>query len=63
MHRQALSGSVQRSSRVVEDRIEVLEDVRHPRGDVEGNLDVGGGSLPGEADGVVEEDFAGFRPG
>jgi len=35
--------------------------VRHPRGDVQGDLDVGGGSLPGEADGVVEEDL--MRPG
>ena len=52
-----MSGSVQRSSRVVEDRIEVLEDVRHPRGDVEGDLYVGGGGLLREADGVVEQNL------
>ena len=34
-----------------------LEDVRYPGGDVEGDLDVGGGGLPREADGVVEEDL------
>jgi len=34
MRRQELSGSVQCSGRFVEDRIEGLEDVRHPRGDV-----------------------------
>src|SRR5205809_7287235 len=57
MRRQELSGSVQCRGRFVEDRIEGLEDVRHPGGDVEGDLDVGGGSLPGEADGVVEENL------
>src|SRR6266508_1569638 len=57
MRRQELSGSVQRRGRFVEDRVIGLEDVGHPRGDVEGDLDVGGGSLPGEADGVVEEDL------
>jgi hypothetical protein len=31
--------------------------VRHPRGDVEGDLDVGGGGLSREADGVVEENL------
>ena len=31
--------------------------MRHPRGDVEGDLDVGGGGLPREADGVVEENL------
>ena len=31
--------------------------MRHPGGDVEGDLDVGGGGLPGEADGVVEENL------
>jgi hypothetical protein len=35
--------------------------VGHPRGDVEGDLHVGGGSLPGEAGGVVEENLV--RPG
>src|ERR1039457_5507245 len=49
IRRQELSGSVQRRGRFVEDRIEGLEDVRHPRGDVEGDLDVGGGGLPGAA--------------
>src|SRR5580704_617145 len=57
MRRQELSGSVQRSSPFVEDRVEGLEDVRHLRGDVEGDLDVGDGGLPGEADGVVEENL------
>ena len=32
-----------------------LKDVRHARGDVEGDRDVGGGGLPREADRVVEE--------
>src|SRR6202011_1912020 len=34
-----------------------LEDVRHPGGDVEGDLDVGGGGWSREADGVVEENL------
>src|SRR5258706_15367305 len=55
MRRQKLSGSVQRRGRFVEDRVVGLEDVRHPGGDVEGDLDVGGGGLLREADGVVEE--------
>src|SRR4051794_34182256 len=55
--RQELAGSVQRRSRFVEDRVVDLEDVGHPGGDVEGDLDVGGGSLAGEADGVVEENL------
>src|SRR5256885_12607128 len=41
--------------RFVEDPVIGLEDVGHPGGDVEGDLDVGGGSLPGEADCLVEE--------
>src|SRR5258707_15526173 len=53
MRRQELSGSVQRRGRFVEDRVIGLEDVRHLGGDVEGDLDVGGGGLPGEAGGVV----------
>src|SRR5258708_7083280 len=57
MRRQELSGSVQRSGRFVKDRVIGLEDVGHTGGDVEGHLDVGGGSLPGEADGVVEENL------
>jgi hypothetical protein len=57
MRRQKLSGSVQRRHRFVEDRGVSLEDVRNPWGDIEGDRDVGGGSLPGEADGVVEEDL------
>src|SRR3954463_12408553 len=55
MRRQELSGPVQRRGRFVEDRVIGLEDVRHPGGDVERQLDVGGGSLSREADGVVEE--------
>ena len=31
--------------------------MRYPGGDVEGDGDVGGGGLPGETDGVVEEDL------
>jgi mannitol-1-/sugar-/sorbitol-6-phosphatase len=57
MRRQELSGSVQRRAGFVEDRIKGLEDVRHPGGDVEGDLHVGGGGLAGEADGVVEENL------
>jgi hypothetical protein len=57
MRRQELSRSVQGGGRFVEDRVEGLEDVRHPGGDVEGDRDVGGGGLPGQADGVVEEDL------
>ena len=34
-----------------------MEDVRYARGDVEGDLDVGGGGLLREADGVVEENL------
>src|SRR5260370_13061481 len=55
MRRQELSGSVQCSGPFVEDRSEGLEYVRHPRSDVEHNLDVGGGGLVREADCVVEE--------
>src|SRR5690242_13827827 len=55
MRRQELSGSVQRRGRFVEERVIGLEDVRHPGGDVEGDLHIGDGSLPGEADGIVEE--------
>jgi len=33
--------------------------VRHPGGDVEGDLDVGGGGLSRQADGVVEENLVG----
>jgi hypothetical protein len=43
MRRQELSGSVQCSGSFVKDRVIGLEDVRYPRGDVEGDLDVGGG--------------------
>ena len=56
---QELSGSVQCGGRFVEDRVVGLEDVRHPGGDVEGDLDVGDSGLPGEADGVIEEDLVG----
>src|SRR5262245_59313318 len=59
MARQELSRSVQRRSCFVENRVIGLEDVGHPGSDVEGDLDVGGGSLPGEADGVVEENLVG----
>ena len=59
MRRQELSGPVQRRDRFVEHRVKALEDVGHLRGD----LDVGGRGLPREADGVVEENLVGFRPG
>src|SRR4051794_19660982 len=55
--RQELPGPVQCSGRFVEDRGVALEDVRHPRGDLERDLDVGDGGLPREAEGVVEEDL------
>ena len=57
MRRQELSGSVQRRGRFVKDRVIGLEDVGHPRGDVERDLDVGGDGLLREADGVVEENL------
>jgi hypothetical protein len=57
--RQERSGSVECRGCFVEDRVVGLEDVRHAGGDVEGDLDVGGGGLLGEADGVVEEDLVG----
>jgi hypothetical protein len=55
MRRQELPGSVQCSARFVENWIKGLEDMRHPGGDIEGDLDVGAGGLPREAEGVVEE--------
>jgi hypothetical protein len=57
MRRQELSGSVQRRGRFVEDRVIGLEDVGYPRGDVERDLDVGGGGLSCQAEGVVEENL------
>jgi hypothetical protein len=54
LRQQELPGAVQRRGSFVEHRVKILEDVRHPRCDVEGDPDVGGGSLPGEADRVVE---------
>ena len=59
MRGQELPGSVQCGGRLVEDRVIGLEDVRHPGGDVEGDRDVGDSGLPGEADGVVEENLVG----
>ena len=59
MRGQELPGSVQGGGCFVEDGVIGLEDVRHPGGDVEGDLDVGDSGLPGEADGVVEEDLVG----
>src|SRR6266566_2390257 len=55
--REELPGSVQRRDRFVEDRVISLEDVGHPRGDVERDLDVGGGGLSREADGMFEENL------
>src|SRR5215472_6544288 len=57
MRRQELSGSVQCSGRFVKHRGIGLEDVGHPRGDVERDLHVGGGGLSREANGVVEENL------
>src|SRR5467141_1283206 len=55
MRRQEQSGSVQRGSGFIEDRVIGLEDVGYPRGDLEGDFDVGGGGLTRETHGVVEE--------
>ena len=57
MRRQELSGSVQRRARFVKHRGIGLEDVGHPRGDLERDLDIGGGGLSREADGVVEQNL------
>jgi hypothetical protein len=38
-----------------------LEDVGHPGGDVEPHIDVGGGGLSREADGVLEENLVRSR--
>jgi hypothetical protein len=57
MLQQELSGSIQRGGRVLEHRRIGLEDVRHPRSDVERDLDVRGGGLLGQPNGVVEEDL------
>ena len=56
---QELPGPVQCIGRFVEDRVVILEDVRHLGGQVEGDRDVGGGGLLREADGVVQEDLVG----
>ncbi len=55
MRRQQPTGSVQRRARFVDDRVIGLEDVRHPRGYVERDLDVGRDGLLREGQGVVEE--------
>jgi hypothetical protein len=60
MRRQELPGPVQRRDRFVEDRVISLEDVGHPGGDVEVDLDVGGGGLAREADGVGESAAGGL---
>src|SRR4029077_12299500 len=57
MRREELSGSVQCGGRFVKDRGIPLEDVRHPRGDVERDRDVGGSGLLREAEGIVEENL------
>jgi hypothetical protein len=57
MRRQELSGSVEGRRRFVRDRVIGREDVGHPRGDVERDLDVGRGCLSREADRVVEENL------
>src|SRR6478752_5540245 len=55
MCRQEPSGSGQRRGSLVEDRVVGLEDVGDPGGDVEGDLDIGGGRALREAERVVEE--------
>ena len=57
MRRKELSGSVQCSGRFVKHRGIGLEDVGHPRGDAERDLDVGGGGFSCQANGVVEENL------
>jgi hypothetical protein len=57
MRRKELPGSVQRGDRFVEYRIKGLENVRHCRSDVEGDLDVGDRCPPRETDSVVEENL------
>src|SRR6185437_15574553 len=52
-----MSGSVQSGGGFVEEGGVGLEDVGDAWGDVEGDRDVGGGGLRGEAEGVVEEDL------
>ena len=63
MRRHKLSGSVQGDGRLVEHHGEALEHVGHPRGDVERDLDVGGGRLSREANGIVEQNLVTVRPG
>src|SRR3954453_19242323 len=60
MRRQELSGSVQCGGRFVKDRVIGLEDVGHPRDDLERDLDVGGGGLSRGADGVVGGNLGAF---
>jgi hypothetical protein len=57
MCRQELSGSVQCGGRFLENCMKGWEDVRHRRGDVEDDLDIGGRGLSREADGVVEQNL------
>jgi hypothetical protein len=54
MRREELSSSVQCLGRFIEERVVGLEDVRHRRGDVEGDRNVGGGGSLREPDGVVQ---------
>jgi hypothetical protein len=57
MRRQELSGSVHCSDRFVKHLGIGLEDVGHPRSDVERDLDIGDGGLSRETNGVVEENL------
>src|SRR4051794_14277692 len=57
VRRQELPCSVECSDRFIKDRVIGLEDMGHPRDDVEGDLDVGGGGLLRETERVVEENF------
>ncbi len=61
MHRQELSGSVERGGPLIADRVIGLEDAGHLKRDFERDLDIGSGRLPCEPNGVVQEDTV--RPG
>jgi hypothetical protein len=58
MRRQELSGSVRGGGRFVEDRVKVWKTCG-TGGDVEGDLDMGGGGMSRQADGIVEENLMG----
>src|SRR5580704_2294266 len=61
MRRQEPSGSVESSARFVKHRGKALEDVGHSRDDLKRDLDVGGGGLSRQANGVIEENLVTTR--